>query len=409
MAGNIKNRIHKKLLDREKQLVNWYHEKLEGACIPFYASFDIRDAGFKIGNVDGNVFPAGFNNICQMDRDQAPEIASDFLKRYHPKAGYLLLLAEDHLRNTYYWDNIIVISEILMDAGYEVDVGTLSAVVDDSMTVESFRGRKIQIHRVWSRAGQLVTRRRVPDLVITNNDFSTAYDHMDFSATIMNPLRELGWYQRKKHCYFKHYNSLVCEFAGLIGEDPWLFEVPTERLSDFNVNDKSGHEVLATKVDEVIEKTKKKYSQYGIDEKPYVFIKNNSGTYGLGVLEAGSGDEIRTLNYKSRKKLKAAKGGGGISEVIVQEGIPSVLTEDEAIAEPVLYMMGDELAGGFLRTHEKKNSYQSLNSPGAVYKRLCLSDLKVRAEGCISENVYGWLAKTGLLAITREVSSYGKT
>ena len=90
--------------------------------------------------------------------------------------------------------------------------------------------------------------------------------------------------------------------------------------------------------------------------------------------------------------------------MIIQEGIPSVLKKDEATAEPVLYMIGDELAGGFLRTHEKKNSYQSLNSPGAVYKRLCLSDLKVRAEGCVPENVYGWLAKIGLLAITQEAS-----
>ena len=408
MAGDIKNRIHKKLLDQSERLMNWYHQKLDGAYIPFYASFDIRDAGFKIGNVDGNVFPAGFNNICQMDRDEAPEIASDFLNRHYPKAKNLLLLAEDHLRNAYYWDNVKVISEILIDAGYEVDVGTLSMVVDNSMTLESFRGQKILIHRVWSRAGQLLTHKGVPDLVITNNDFSTAYDNVDFSATTMNPLRELGWYQRKKHCYFEHYNSLVCEFARFIGEDSWLFEVPTERLQEFNITDGSSHEILASKVDEMIEKVKMKYRKYGIDEPPYVFIKNNSGTYGLGVVEANSGDEIRSLNYKSKKKLKAAKGGGGISEVIVQEGIPSVLKQDEAIAEPVLYMMGDELAGGFLRTHEKRNSHQSLNSPGAVYKRLCLSDLKVKAEGCVLENVYGWLAKIGLLAIIKEASFYRK-
>lgn len=405
MAGDIKSRIHKKLLDQNEMLVNWYCQNLRGMYIPFYASFDIRDAGFKIGNVDGNVFPAGFNNICQLDRDQAPEIASDFLSHHYPKAKTLLLLAEDHLRNTHYWDNIIVVSEILIEAGYEVDVGVLSAV-DNSMILESFRGQKILVHEVLSRNGQLFTRKRVPDLVITNNDFSTAYDNVDFSGTTMNPLRELGWYQRKKHCYFKYYNDLVCEFAEFIEEDPWLFEVPTEKFLKFDVTDQSSRETLALRVDEMIKKVKRKYEEYDLDEQPYVFVKNNSGTYGLGIVEVSDGSEIRNLNYKSKKKLKAAKGGGGLSEVIIQEGIPSVLKQEGAVAEPVLYMIGDELAGGFLRTHDGKNSHQSLNSPGAVYKRLCLSDLKVRAEGCLLENVYGWLAKIGFLAITKEVSFY---
>ena len=79
-----------------------------------------------------------------------------------------------------------------------------------------------------------------------------------------------------------------------------------------------------------------------------------------------------------------------------------MLSTDGATSEPVLYMIGGELAGGFLRTHEKKDATESLNSPGAVYKRLCLSDLRVKAEGCILENVYGWVAKLGFLAISKE-------
>ena len=154
------------------------------------------------------------------------------------------------------------------------------------------------------------------------------------------------------------------------------------------------------RIDEIADK----YRQHSITEEPYVFVKNNSGTYGLGVVEARKGQDVESWNYKSKKKMKASKGGGGISEVIFQEGIPSALREDNATAEPVIYMVGSELAGGFLRTHEKKDSHQSLNSPGAVYKKLCLSDLKVRAEGCILENVYGWVAKLGLIAISGEAN-----
>ena len=65
-------------------------------------------------------------------------------------------------------------------------------------------------------------------------------------------------------------------------------------------------------------------------------------------------------------------------------------------------MIGCQLAGGFLRTHNKKGPKDSLNSPGAVYKRLCVSDLEIDVEGKPLENVYGWIAKLGILAIGRE-------
>ena len=409
MPENIKHRIHQKLLDKKEELEEWYQGKLKGSFIPFYSSFDIRDAGFKIGNVDGNAFPAGFNNICQMDKDLMPEAVSDFLNRFHPKAKHLLLLTEDHLRNTYYWDNIAAIREILMEAGYQVTVGMLAPTPDDPLTLTSFTGQKVCVYNIQSEKGQLLTRNGVPDLVITNNDFSNVYENINFSATEMNPPRELGWYQRKKYSYFNYYNDLVCEFSQHIDEDPWLFHVTTQRLLNFDVDDESSNKNLALKVDETIEKVKKKYREYNIDENPYVFIKNNSGTYGLGVVEVTSGKDVRNLNYKSKKKLKASKGGSSVSEVIIQEGIRSTLRAGEATAEPVLYMVGDAVVGGFLRTHDRKNPYQSLNSPGAVYKRLCLGDLKVDSQGCTLENVYGWLAKIGLLAITQEISIYQKS
>ncbi len=105
--------------------------------------------------------------------------------------------------------------------------------------------------------------------------------------------------------------------------------------------------------------------------------------------------------------MKAAKGGGGISQVIIQEGVPTLLKQDDATAEPVIYMIGEQLAGGFLRTHSSKGPEESLNSPGAVYKRLCVSDLAINTPGCPMENVYGWVAKLGFLAIALEAQEKG--
>jgi glutamate--cysteine ligase len=401
----MKNRIHTKLLDHCDKLADWYQSRLEGTYVPFYASFDIRDAGFKIGNVDGNIFPAGFNNICTADKEYAPEVMTEYLQKYYPETRKILLLAESHLKNTYYWENAITISELLIEAGYDVQVGMISDEIGMGTTMESFSGRKIQVEAIQFDEGRLRTSSMEPDLVISNNDFSTSYNDVDFARTQMTPWRELGWYQRQKINYFNHYNQFAQEFAQFIDEDPWLFQVATVSHRHFDINDEQSRHQLATAVDQMVGEIGEKYDQHGIDIDPYVFIKNNSGTYGLGVIEASSGKDVEAWNYKSKKKMKASKGGGGISHVIIQEGIPSVLTEDSATAEPVVYMVGDELVGGFLRTHEKKSAQQSLNSPGAVYKRLCLSDLKVSAEGCLLENVYGWVAKLGLLAIVQEAQS----
>jgi glutamate--cysteine ligase len=125
------------------------------------------------------------------------------------------------------------------------------------------------------------------------------------------------------------------------------------------------------------------------------------------VIRVSSGKEVLEWNYKAKKKMKAAKGGRDVEEVIIQEGIPSIVQSDGASAEPVIYMIGCQLAGGFLRTHSEKSGTESLNSPGAVYKRLCVSDLNVSLAGSPLENVYGWSAKLGLLAIALEAKEMG--
>lgn len=398
----MKERLHQKLLDKCEELVDWYGDLLDQSYYPFYASFDLRDSGFKIGNIDGNIFPAGFNNICQMDKETAPELINDYFKAKYPDVKKVLLLTEDHLKNAFYWENVIAIRDLLAESGQEVCVGMLSEEISEDTELESFSGKQIMVHKVRSEAGRLMTQSFLPELVISNNDFSNPYSEIDFSKTKMTPLRELGWFQRKKHVYFSHYNRRAEEFARIIDEDPWLFQVETRRFEAFDVSDEASRKKLGSEVDQFLAGLEIKYKEHSVDAKPYVFVKNNSGTYGLGVVSAHSGSDVESWNYKSKKKMKAAKGGGGINEVIIQEGVPSILSDEGATAEPVLYMLGRELAGGFLRTHGKKDAQESLNSPGAVYKKLCLSDLKIRAEGCPLENVYGWVAKLGLLAISQE-------
>jgi glutamate--cysteine ligase len=273
----------------------------------------------------------------------------------------------------------------------------------EPVVVKTLLGTELTVYEAKLDGDKTFVNGKVVDLLICNNDFSNSYS--DWSAqlkTPMNPPYELGWYRRRKHTFFQHYNHLALEFSNVIGVSPAYMQVETELFENFDVYDADSLETLAVKVDEFIAKLKLKYQQNGISDAPFCFIKNNAGTYGLAVTQAHTGNDVREWNNKARKKMQAAKGGREVTELILQEGIPTIFREESGSAEPCIYTAGGELVGGFLRAHSEKGPDESLNSPGAVYKKLCMSDLLIDRRGCPMENVYGWVAKLGILAISKE-------
>jgi glutamate--cysteine ligase len=399
--------LHKQTMENMDGICKWFSQKTEELGHPIYSSYDIRDAGYKISNVDANIFPAGFNNICPTDKESAAPLMESFITRhYGEKVKNILLVTEEHTNNAFYWENVFTIRNLIEAGGRTVKVA-IPQPLPEPLKLTSSAGNEVEVHSALMDGPLLKTFK--PDLIISNNDFSVAYE--DWAATVadfpMNPPRELGWYQRKKSTYFKYYNQLVEEFSQIAKIDPFLLRVETELFEHFDINDEESRKSLAGRVDAMLERLRVDYKNRGVKQEPFVFVKNNAGTYGLAVVRVGSGAEVLDWTYKSRKKMKAAKGGRDVEEVIIQEGIPSIVEADGASAEPVIYMIGCELAGGFLRTHSEKNATESLNSPGAVYKRLCVSDLAINTPGCPQENVYGWTAKLGLLAIAHEAKEMG--
>lgn len=404
----VKDSLHQNYCEKVSSLRNWYCAKTQNLQTPLYSSYDIRDSGFKVSNVDANIYPAGFNNICPVDKENAGDLFDHYLKsHYGSNAQRLVLLTEEHTNNPYYWENVISIRSLLEQSGRKV-ILAIPKPLSQPLTVQSATGVELQVYSAFENSSALTEFK--PDVILSNNDFSDANEDWAKQLTLaVNPPRELGWYQRKKSRYFKFYNQLVNEFSEILSLDPFLLSVETEVFENFDMSSDSSLQNLANRVDKVIHHLREQYVKRGIKQDPFVFVKNNAGTYGLAVIRVGSGAEVLDWNYKSRKKMKAAKGGREVQEVIIQEGIPSRVKSDGITAEPVIYMIGCELAGGFLRTHAEKSESESLNSPGAVYKRLCVSDLNVSLEGHPLENVYGWSARLGVLAIGLEAQEMGVT
>ncbi len=401
--------LHRKIVENCDKMGAWFRSHNQALSFPIYSSFDIRDAGYKIGPVDANIFPAGFNNICNVDRENSMEIAKVFLdSHYGPTTKKLVLLTEEHTQNPYYWDNVVALRTILEGAGREVKLA-IPRPLSAPLSVTSASGTQVQVHSALRSGGGVEIEGFKPDLIISNNDFSTEYEEWSKGLTTpMNPPYELGWYRRRKDRFFKVYNQLAGEFCEMLKVDPWLLQVETEVFSHFDVESEESRDLLAAQAQKLFDRLKKNYAAHGIEREPFLYVKNNAGTYGLGVIQVKHPDEIKTWNNKSRKKMKAAKGGREITEVIIQEGVPTtVQAEGGRTAEPVMYMIGCQLAGGFLRAHGEKDDEQSLNSPGAVFQRLCIADLSVKLEGCPMENAYGWVAKLAFLSVAKEAKELG--
>ncbi|MEZ4871782.1 MAG: glutamate--cysteine ligase [Bdellovibrionales bacterium] len=401
---NCHDLVHKKILNSMNKIEGWFQEKRAPLNFPIYSSFDIRDSGCKIAPVDANVFPAGFNNICGADQDSSVDLMKSFIETRYPGRRRIMLFTEEHTENPYYADNAYTIRSIIERAGFEVFVAWPRQLPGGQLHLETASGKTIEVFEAKRVDGGVVVGGVPVDLIVSNNDFSQTYtEFMDGLDVPMTPAYKLGWHNRRKDVFFRLYNELVNEFTDIIGIDCGMLNIATETHSDFDINDEASRARLARHVDEFLGQLKNQYGSGGVEYEPYVYIKNSAGTYGLGVTAVRNGDDVVAWNNKARKKMKAAKGGGGFVEVILQEGIPtSVTDEQDGSAEPVIYTLGSQLAGGFLRTHGKKDVRESLNSPGAVYKRLCVSDLKISVEGLPMENVYGWIGKLGALAVAQE-------
>jgi len=271
--------------------------------------------------------------------------------------------------------------DIFAGAGYQIKLGWYGQ--PNPVELESHSGRKLKAEPFQVKDGILSVGSFIPDMIILNNDFSGGYpeDLKNVKQPIV-PTRELGWHSRRKISHFKHYNQLAAEFAQILDFDPWLIQISTEVVEPVNFSNGQGLEQVASTVDSMMEKTRQELKEkipVEIDapiSNPFVVVKSNSGTYGMGITIARSGEDILKINRRTKNKMSTGKGKSAIGSVIVQEGITTQTIVDQLAAEPVIYLMGTELVGGFLRTHTKRGTQENLNSPGMVLKKLCMTDLE---------------------------------
>lgn len=406
--------IETHLLGHQLEIEQWFREQWLTTEAPFYASVDLRNAGFKLAPVDTNLFPGGFNNLNPSLRPLAIQAIQTAAERVCPKARGTLLIPENHTRNIHYLENIAALIEIMTQAGFQVRIGSLLPDIEAPRDVDLPSGSRIRLEPLIRQGDKVGVEGFEPCLVLLNNDLSAGRPAIleGLEQPLVPPLA-MGWRDRRKSDHFAHYHTITEEFSQLIDIDPWLIDPIFRKCGQIDFNEREDEDCLVKNVTRVLEDVQKKYDEYHIDQPPYVIVKADAGTYGMGVMSVHHPDEVRELNRKQRQKMSRGKEGHIITEVIVQEGVYTFETwgSKQAVAEPVVYMIDHFIIGGFYRVHTGRGVNENLNAPGMHFEPLSFasscSDPDPRKSPDANPNrfyAYGVIARLAHLAAARELA-----
>ncbi len=413
MNLSIKKKLFEIIINNQSEIENWFASKYNQKSPPFYSSVDIRHSGYKIAPVDTNLFPAGFNLLSEKQTANATLQAKEYFTKFYPAASKVLLIAENHTRNKFYLENVFAIQNILKNAGLNVITAKFNYDENDKI-LETANGNKIFYHQIFREndiifINQNGLEKFIPDVILVNNDMSSgAPEILKNLAQPVFPAIGMGWYQRKKTKHFASYNLIAREFAEKFGFDPWLISSAFTKCEKINFREKEGLECVAFNASELLQKIKAKYDEYQISEKPYLFVKANSGTYGMGIMVLKEPSDILEINKKDRHSLDKIKEGLENSEVIIQEGIPTIDEFQGKTAEPMIYLVNGNTIGCTYRINSNQDKFGNLNSKGMEFfsfDRDCNSEINknlLDRENSMDCPVQSLIARLATLAASKE-------
>ncbi len=364
--------LEKKILEATPIIERWFRSAWRTNQPPFYGSVDLRNAGYKLAPVDMNLFPGGFNNLNHTFLPLCVQAAMVAIERICADANRLLLIPENHTRNQFYLMNVAQLVKFLRQTGLEVRVGSLLPEITEATVLDLPNGEKLTLEPLVRNGSRLGLKGFNPCAILLNNDLSAGTPAIleGLSGQHLLPPLHAGWNVRRKSNHFAAYDDVANEFAELIGIDPWRINPYFSTCSHVNFQEKLGEECLASNVSAVLELIGEKYREYGIDEKPFVIVKADAGTYGMGIMTVRDANEIVGLNRKQRNKMAVIKEGMEVSQVIIQEGVYTHERVGEDVAEPVVYMVDRYVVGGFYRVNTARGVDENLNAPGMRFEPL---------------------------------------
>jgi len=306
-----------------------------------------------------------------------------------------------------------MLARVLRQSGLNVHIGSLLPEITQATDIQLNDGSTLTLEPITREGNRLRIGDFDPCVVLLNNDLSAGVPDLlrDLEQNVLPPLQG-GWTTRRKSKHFAAYDHVAQDFAGLLDIDPWLINPYFDVCDKVDFHARTGEDCLAAKVDMGLEKIRAKYAEYGVKDDPFVIVKADAGTYGMGIMTVKDAGEVRDLNRKQRNKMAVVKEGLQVSDVLIQEGVYTFEQINEAVAEPVVYMVDHFVVGGFYRVHTGRGTDENLNAPGMhfvplAFEASCTLPNPARAPDDTPNRfyAYGVVARLALLAASIELEA----
>lgn len=414
LTGPI-NELEQRVLDSMPAIERWFRLEWMEHTPPFYSSVDVRNAGFKLAPVDTNLYPSGWNNLTPEMLPLGVQAAMTAIEKICPEARNLLVIPENGNHSSFYLANLAQLQRIFNMAGLNVRLGSIDPAIKKNTTFELQSGEKLTLEPVIRGKRRLGLKDFDPCTILLNNDLAAGVPGIleDVHEQYLMPPLHAGWPTRRKSTHFKCYEEVAKRLGKLLGVDPWLIYPLFDRCENVSLEENTGLDCLQNQVDVVLTRVKRKYKEYGIKEKPFVVVKADHGTHELGIVTVRDGKDMQALQERIQSVSKGRKTPLLAHDFMVQEGVQTQERVNDAVAEPVIYMMDRYVVGGFYRVHAGRGVDENLNAPGAGYVPLAfehstqLPQPGVKPGASVPNRfyMYGVIGRLAMLAASYELEA----
>jgi glutamate--cysteine ligase len=345
----------------------------------------------------------------------AVQAAMAAIEKICPEARNLLIVPENQATNTFYLSNLAQLRRVFHLAGLNVRMGSISPDIKKSVTIDLPDGDSITLEPVVRTKGRLGVKNFDPCTILLNNDLRAGVPGIleDLHEQYLLPPLHAGWATRRKSTHAKCFEEVSKRFGKLIGVDHWLINPLFEKCDQVDFSTEAGVQELAARVDALLGKIRKKHKEYGIKEKPFVVVKADNGDARMGVLTVRDSKELEALRQQVPGRAGAGKGVSGVYDVILQEGVLTCERVNDAVAEPVVYLMDRYVVGGFYRVHAERKVDENLSGPGSSFVPLAFAEsthlpqpgVKPGASAPNRFYMYGVVGRLAMLASSYELEA----
>lgn len=409
------NDLEQRVLESMPAIERWFRLEWMEHTPPFYCSVDLRNAGFKLAPVDTNLFPSGFNNLTPEMLPLAVQAAMAAIEKICPEAKNLLLIP-DSRSNSAYLAHLQRLVEIFTQAGLNVRLGTLDPTITAPTQVALPDGSELLLEPLVRGKRRLGLKDFDPCTILLNHDLAGGAPAalQGLHEQYLLPPLHAGWTVRRKSRHFQSYEEVAKKFAKLLGMDPWLLNPLHANCGRVDMAESAGVDCVQAAVDALLTKVRRKYKEYGINERPFVVVKADDGSGGMGLLTLRDAKDVEEIRRRAREPgLGTGAQPPLAGDVIVQEGVPTYERMDDAVAEPVVCMIDRYVIGGYYRVHATAGIDENLNAPGSAFVPLAFQHnhqlpRKGAKPGASPPNrfyMYGVIGRLAMLAASYELEA----